>query len=316
MISNANPTWPASQAAYRVRAWHLSPFRWLKRSAAWSVMAALVYCAVCGYLWGWQDQLIFFPDPVINLSPEDYGLPYQEVRLPVKNATNGRDEIHGWWIPARSGPTKVLLYLHGNSGNIGSYLPHAVRFHHLGFSVLLVDYRGYGESRGDHPSESRMYEDADAAWNYLIGRGLNPGQVFIYGHSLGGAVAVELASRHSRAAGLIVEGTFTSMSDIVQWGGQYRIFPVDWLLRQRFDSIRKIRSLKLPMLFIHGTADRKIPYQMSERLYAAAISMHKRLVLIPEGDHSNSARVRRPLYVQTVQEFAEKTLGNALYAAN
>lgn len=288
----------------------------------WLFAITFVYCAACGYLWFAQNRLIFLPDRPIDLTPDDYGLPYQEVRLPIgspKNvddelsssgdsASEGLDEMRGWWIPAVERPAKVLLYLHGNSGNIGSNLPHAVRFHKLGFSVLLLDYRGYGSSRGGHPTEAQVYEDAEAAWKYLLARGFHSHQILIYGHSLGGAIAIELASRYPRAAGLIVESTFTSMRDIARWDPRYWVFPVDLLLHQRFDSITKAHALRLPVLVIHGKADSKIPFQMGRDLFEAFSSPQKRLLLIPEAEHSNSASVGRSQYFKEVQSFIQQIL--------
>lgn len=271
-----------------------------------AVFASLVYAAACGYLWLRQDYLIFQPALTIDLTPDDYSLPYREVRFTVKRVPGGYDEMHGWWIPAKG--QKVLLYLHGNTGNIGSNLPHAVRFQKMGFSVLLVDYRGYGQSTGGWPNERQVYQDAEAAWNYLLAQGIDPTRIFIYGHSLGGAIAIDLAARVRKAAGLIVEGTFTSMYDTVIAGGRYWMFPVDLLLHQRFDSLTKARSLDLPVLIIHGTADRKIPFVMAEKLLAATPSLNKRLVLIPDGGHSNNAKVGRPLYVQSVQSFVQSAV--------
>jgi pimeloyl-ACP methyl ester carboxylesterase len=268
-----------------------------------AVFVALVYTAACGYLWLRQDHLIFQPALTIDLTPEDYSLPYREVRLPVKKALGGYDEVHGWWIPAKG--QKVLLYLHGNGGNIGSNLPHAVRFQKMGFSVLMVDYRGFGQSSGGWPSERQVYQDAEAAWNYLLAQGIDPKRIFVYGHSLGGAIAIDLAARVRKAAGLIVEGTFTSMRDTIVWGGKYWMFPVDLLLHQRFDSLTKASSLDLPVLIIHGSADRKIPAAMAEKLLEVIPAANKRLVLIPDGGHSNSARVGRPLYLQSVQSFVQ-----------
>src|SRR5688500_13140287 len=106
--------------------------------ASVAVVFALIYTAACGYLWMWQSYLIFQPNLTIDLTPEDYGLSYREVRPPVKKGASGYDELHGWWIPAKG--QKVLLYLHGNGGNIGSNLPHAVRFQRLGFSIFIMDY--------------------------------------------------------------------------------------------------------------------------------------------------------------------------------
>jgi pimeloyl-ACP methyl ester carboxylesterase len=187
--------------------------------------------------------------------------------------------------------------------NIGGNVDHVAALHRIGFSVLAVDYRGYGKSEGAFPSEIQVYDDAEASWDYLIGQQhVDPGRAFIYGHSLGGAVAIELALRRPEAAGVIVESGFTSMSDVAKI--EYWMFPVNWLLNQRFDALGKIPMLRVPVMFIHGTADREVPYGMSQRLFAAA-SGSKSLTLIPGGGHENNASVGGALYTHAVREFVK-----------
>ena len=214
--------------------------------------------------------------------------------------------MHGWWIPASKPNAQVLLYLHGNGINIGANVAHANRFHRLGFSVLLPDYRGYGRSEGRFPTEASVYQDAAVAWDYLVQeRKIQPEQIFLYGHSLGGAVAIDLAVKHPDAAGLIVESSFTSIRDIVDYQSIYRIFPIDLILNQRFDSIRKVRSLALPVLFIHGTADLRVPATMSQQLYEAA-PQPKQLVLIPDAGHNDTAETAGDKYFQMMQKFIQQ----------
>ncbi|WP_293132660.1 alpha/beta fold hydrolase [Microcoleus sp. bin38.metabat.b11b12b14.051] len=200
----------------------------------------------------------------------------------------------------------VVLYLHGNGSNVGANVEHANRFHRLGLSVFLIDYRGYGKSQGDFPSESRVYEDAQQAWDYLVKqRGINPHQIYIYGHSLGGAVAIDLAVRHPEAAGLIVEGSFTSVRAMVDFQKpMFALFPIDLLLRQRFDSLSKVDRLKIPVLFIHGTADSVVPAQMSQKLFDAAPEP-KQLYMVPEGGHNNAAQIGGAEYLHRVKEFLD-----------
>lgn len=266
-------------------------------------IAAIFYTAACLYLYFQQTRFIFFPSPVVDITPKFFNLNYQEVWLPVKTNSGKVERINGWWIPASQPNAKVLLYLHGNGINIAANAEHANRFHQMGFSVLLIDYRGYGRSEGSFPTEMQVYQDAVTAWNYLVqARQIQPSQIYIYGHSLGGAVAIDLAVQHSDAAGLIVEGSFTSVRDVVDYQAIYRIFPVNLLLHQQFDSIKKVRSLKMPVLFIHGTADWKVPASMTEKLYAAA-PQPKQLLLVSEAGHNNTAEIAGAKYFQTVQKF-------------
>lgn len=271
-------------------------------------LGAVGYLLLCISLVIWQNKLIFFPSRVIQTTPEDFGLSYQDIWLPVASIGGKVEHLHGWWIPASSSPKGVILYLHGNGVNVGANVEHAGRFNQLGFSVLLIDYRGYGRSEGNFPTEKQVYQDAEAAWQYLVQqRQIKPQDIMVYGHSLGGAIAVHLASHHSNMAGLIIESSFTSMRDMVVYQKQYRVFPVDLLLTQKFDSISKIKSLSMPMLFIHGTADRTVPALMSQILYDAATA-RKQILIVPDAYHNNVATVAGDRYLQTVSNFYEKVV--------
>jgi len=270
------------------------------------VVVALTYLSACLYLFLQQTRFIFFPSPVIEITPEFFNLRYQEVWLPVRADSGKVERIHGWWIPANQADAKVLLYLHGNGINIGANVGYANQFHQLGFSVLLMDYRGYGRSEGSFPTESQVYQDATTAWNYLVKQQqIQPSQIFIYGHSLGGAIAIDLAVQHPEAAGLIVESSFTSIGDIAKLQSRFWMFPVDLILNQRFDSISKVRSLQMPVLFIHGTADFLVPAVMSQQLYAAAPEP-KQLFLVPGAGHNNLAEIAGMQYLQAVQKFFQQ----------
>ncbi len=270
------------------------------------VVAAIAYCTICLYLYFQQPQFIFFPSSVIQKTPEFFKLPYEEVWLPVTAKGGKVERIHGWWIKATQPNSKVLLYLHGNGINIGANVGHANRFHQLGFSVLLIDYRGYGRSEGTFPNEMRVYQDAATAWNYLVQQlQIPPREIFIYGHSLGGAIAIDLAVQHPDTAGLIVESSFTSIRQLIAARNMFCMFPVDLILTQRFESIKKIPRLKMPVLFIHGTADSTVPAFMSENLYAAAPEP-KKLILVFGAEHNNTADVAGLQYLKWVQSFVEK----------
>lgn len=267
------------------------------------VVVAIIYFAVCIFLFLKQTRFIFFPSSVIDTTPDFYNLRYEDVWLPVSAKSGKVEQIHGWWIGANQPNGKVLLYLHGNSVNIGANVTRAHWFHQLGFSVLLIDYRGYGRSEGAFPSESQVYQDAATAWDYLVyQQQIPPSQIFIYGHSLGGAVAIDLALKHPNAAGLVVESSFTSIRKVLAYRNNFRMFPVDMILKQHFDSIRKVPNLKIPVLFIHGTDDIIVPAFMSQELYAAAPEP-KKLILIPGAAHNNVAQVAPSVYLEAVRSF-------------
>ncbi len=269
-------------------------------------LIAISYTSACLSLLVRQNRFIFLPSPRIEITPEQFNLHYQDIWLSVPANSSKVERIHGWWIPTDQPEAGVMLYLHGNGINIGANVAQANYFHKLGFSVLLIDYRGYGHSDGGFPTESTVYQDAQIAWDYLVReRQVKPEQIFIYGHSLGGAIAIDLAVRHPETAGLIVESSFTSMQEMADLKGWSRIFPVDLLLTQRFDSIAKVKSLKPPVLFTHGTLDKQVPFQMSQTLFAAAPEP-KQLVLFPGASHNNLAEIAGPQYLQVIQRFMEQ----------
>jgi alpha-beta hydrolase superfamily lysophospholipase len=264
-----------------------------------------IYALTSTYLWARQAHFIFRPERIIFKTPAEYQLPFEDVYVKV-NDDNGKNErIHAWWIPAENPGDRYLLYLHGSALNIGANITHARRFHQMGFSVFLISYRGYGKSDGTFPTEAQVYADAQAAWTYLIEqKGIDPKAIFIYGHSLGGAVAIQLAIDNPAAGGLIVEAAFTSIADMARQIPKYRIFPLELIVHERFDSIEKVSRLQPPVLYIHGTEDKLVPSEMSSELYKRTASS-KQLKFIPGGGHNNSASVGGDEYLQAVKNFID-----------
>lgn len=273
------------------------------------VLLAIVYGGACFLLRFVQHRLIFVPSPIVELQPEDWQLDHEDVWLQVASETEeDAERIHGWWIPASpsADSQNVLLYLHGNSGNLSrNYnLDQIRRFSRLGFSVLAIDYRGYGRSSDRFPNESRVYEDARIGLQYLTDTlKIAPERIFLFGHSLGGAIAIETAARHRDLAGLMIEGSFTSTLEVANNRKSYAMFPLDWILTQRFNSIDKVATLTMPILFIHGTDDSVVPSFMSEKLYAAATA-EKQLYLVPQAGHNDVAVVAgEENYLEKVRQF-------------
>jgi pimeloyl-ACP methyl ester carboxylesterase len=263
-------------------------------------LAALlvVYAVSCAFLWSQQQRLIFEPDRVMHATPLDFAFPVVEAAVPV----HARETLWGWWLPAAPG-APVSLYLHGNDGNVSTSMAEVEHLRELGCALFVVDYRGYGKSSGPFPSEASVYEDAEAAWRYLTGTlGASPDRVYIYGHSLGAAIAIELATRHPEAAGLVVEAGFTSIYDMARLERRYALFPVRAFLHERFDSLSKVPALRLPVLYIHGTADRTVPFWMGERLYAAS-GGEKRLVAVPGGGHEDNAHAGGASLREALRQF-------------
>lgn len=267
---------------------------------------AIAYVSTCLCLWIGQRHLIFHPyrELVAVPSSSPWNMPYQEIVIP-----SGSGHLKGWWIPADprrvkdSTPPKVILFLGGAAGNKSHYLDRVEGLRQLGFALLLFDYRGYGESPGDFPSETQIYKDSQAAWNYLIQQQKVPPQhILLYGESLGGAIALDLAIKHPQAQGLVVQSSFTSMTDMARWKGFGWLFPVDLLLTQKFDSIAKVRSLQIPVLFIHGTADDVVPFKMGQRLFETA-SAPKYLHVVPDAGHASLLRSGEQSYLKAIGQF-------------
>jgi hypothetical protein len=214
----------------------------------------------------------------------------QELYLSV-GAPDAGERIHAWWWPADQPGAPVVLYLHGVHWNLTGQLNRMSQLRRFGFSVFAIDYRGFGKSDGDMPSEASVYEDARAGWQWLTAHEPDASRRYIYGHSLGGAVAIDLAAHLAADAagahGLIVEASFTSLSELVSEMG-YGWLPARLLLTQKFDSLEKIGQVRMPVLIVHGADDRYVPPRLSEALFAAA-PPPKKLLLIPNGTHNNSA---------------------------
>jgi len=264
-----------------------------------------IYALTSTYLWARQAHFIFRPERIIFKTPAEYQLPFEDVYVKVNDGNGKNERIHAWWIPAENPSDRTLLYLHGSALNIGANITHARRFHQMGFSVFLISYRGYGKSDGTFPTEAQVYADAQAAWTYLIEqKGIDPKAIFIYGHSLGGAVTIQLAIDNPAAGGLIVEAAFTSIADMARRIPKYRIFPLELIVHERFDSIEKVSRLQPPVLYIHGTDDKLVPSEMSSELYKRTASS-KQLKFIPGGGHNNSASVGGDEYLQAVKNFID-----------
>jgi alpha-beta hydrolase superfamily lysophospholipase len=262
-----------------------------------AVALALTACGTAA-LQHEEERLTF---RVVKETPGWYaGLPdgVHEFDIPVSREA-GAQRIHAWWWPADNPNAPAVLYLHGTRWSLTGQVFRLEQLRSFGFSVLAIDYRGFGKSDGDLPSERTVYEDAHAAWDWLVAEQPVPARRFIYGHSLGGAVAVDLAAslgQHDSAAagGLIIESSFTTLADMARevtsaW------LPVGLLLSQKFDSMSKMAKVTMPVLVVHGAADRFVPSRFSQQLYDAATAP-KQLLMVEGGSHNNSMRTGADRY--------------------
>lgn len=231
----------------------------------------------------------------------------QEFFLPVADGP-GAERINAWWWPDADPAAPVIYYLHGSRWNLTGHVRRIEQLRRFGFSVFAIDYRGFGKSDGDLPSEKMVYEDVRAGWAWLVAKQPNPRLRFVYGHSLGGAAAIDLAAgfaaeeaaKGPQARGLIVESTFTSLADVAA-ALSFSWVPASLILTQKFDSLEKIKLVDLPILLVHGTGDRLIPSRFSEALYRAA-RVPKKLLLVENGSHNNSMWMGDRQYQQALDE--------------
>ncbi len=292
--------WNARRGAQRGRY-----ARWI----AASVGAAMLVGAGCAQLAEKERELTFRVVP--GTASWFDGLPSGVQESDLSIDSDGKPQrIHAWWWPAVSANAPAVLYLHGSRWNLTGQAFRIEELHNFGFSVLAIDYRGFGKSDGKLPSEQTVYEDARVAWHRLTELQPDASRRFIYGHSLGGAVAIDLAAwlsdeaaRAGTAAparGLIVESSFTTLADIAQvvtspW------LPVKLLLTQKFDSLSKMQELRMPVLIVHGAGDIYVPSRFSEELYAAAPEP-KKLLLVDGATHNNCMRVGSSAYRSALKE--------------
>lgn len=243
-----------------------------------------------------EGRFIYFPPryPAGFESPEKYGLRVEEVWLSAEDNVR----LNAWYLPSPSA-SKVLLLFHGNATNLGTDLPRLQFFARFGVSLFEVDYRGYGKSEGS-PDEAGLYRDANAAYRYLVeARGYKPRDILLHGQSLGGAVAIDLASRRE-CGGLIVESSFTSAREMAR--RMFLLPLLEYVPKSRFDSLRKIGQVQCPVLIVHGTQDQLIPFSMGQELYQAAREP-KSFLPVEGAGHTDSFVVGSERYLERLREF-------------
>jgi fermentation-respiration switch protein FrsA (DUF1100 family) len=242
-------------------------------------------------------SFLYFPSRVIEQTPGDVGLPFQDVAI----ETDDGERLHGWWVPASRSSVGHVLLCHGNAGNVGDRVLHAELLCAAGFDVLLFDYRGYGRSSG-RPNEQGIYRDARGARAALLCQpGVEASRIFYLGESIGGAVALDLALARS-PKGLILQSTFTSVRDMARL--HYPFLPAA-LVPDAYPSRRRIGELRAPLLVLHGERDEIVPLSHGQELFEGAPEP-KRMQVFPGLGHNDLVPVAGPAYAQAIASWAKE----------
>jgi len=265
-------------------------------------MAAAVYAVVLLALFVFQAQLVFFPNipsRAIGPGPDSIGLAYE----PVEIITEDGIKLDAWYLPKQQ-PRGVVLFFHGNAGNISHRLDSLRIFSELNLSTLIIDYRGYGRSDG-RVSEQGTYRDGEAAWRYLTEkRGIGAAEIVLFGRSLGAAVAAYVASRHMPGA-LILESSFVSVPDMA--AVLYPWLPARRLARIGYPTGEYLQTVSCPVLIIHSRDDEIIPFEQGRKLFELARKPKHFLEL--RGGHNDGFLVSGQRYLDGFDNFLAASLG-------
>lgn len=258
-----------------------------------------VYIVFVAILVIFQSKFIYFPYREIAMTPADIGLSYENVYFETADGV----KLCGWFIPAER-PGEVILFCHGNAGNISHRLESIQLFYHLGLSTFIFDYRGYGRSEGKL-TEQGTYLDAEAAWRYLVQKQrIAPNKIIIFGRSLGGSIAAWLAQDYMPKA-LIIESAFTSVQDIA--ADLYPCFPVKLLARFDYETLNYLRQVNCPVLIVHSRDDEIIPFSHGRRLFEIANEPKEFLEL--RGTHNEGFSQTAKRYEDGLNSFISKYVG-------
>lgn len=263
-----------------------------------TMIDSLVYLLIAlvllnGALYLLQPGMIFYPSRELQATPAAWQLEYQDVSLHTGDGVR----LHGWYLPHPQA-RRVLLFFHGNAGNISHRRASLEVFHRLGLNVLIFDYRGYGHSEGS-PGEAGLYQDARAAWRYLTEtKGFAGEDIVLFGRSLGGAVASRLAAEVT-PGGLILESTISSARDFAK--AVFPLFSRLVIMRYDFDTVAQLKDVDCPVLVLHSRADEIMPFALGRRVYEAAKS--PKAFWEMRGDHNGGFQLSQPEYERTLAGF-------------
>lgn len=263
-------------------------------------IVAAAYLAMSAFLFLSQASLLYLPHiptSQIEYTPAAINLAFENVHLETPDG----ETLHGWFVPAGNPDRNAaVLIFHGNAGNISHRLDTLRIWHALGYDSFIFDYRGYGESSGS-PDEEGTYTDAQTAWDYLVGeKGIPPDRLVLFGRSMGGAIAAQLATRIEPAA-LIIESSFSSVPDIA--ADLYPWLPARLLSRFEYDTRAHARQARCPVMVIHSREDEIIPFEHGHAIYAAAATPKYMLTL--QGSHNQGFLNSGMHYIEGLQDFLD-----------
>jgi len=250
-----------------------------------------------------ENKFVYFPFkyPQGHWQPDSFGLQAEDCYFTSSDGVR----LHGWFF-AKENAIATLIWCHGNAGNISDRLYDLALLCKLPINVFIFDYRGYGRSEGS-PNEKGIYLDAETAYDYMISRNdVDKNKIIIFGRSLGGAVAVDLATKRS-GVGLILEATFTSAKDMAK--SSFGFLPVHYIMKTKLNSIAKIRGIEIPVLVAHGTSDRTVPFKLGRQLFEAA-NEPKEIYEIKNADHNDMFMVGGKSYLEKLFEFINRCVGS------
>jgi fermentation-respiration switch protein FrsA (DUF1100 family) len=238
-----------------------------------------VYLVLLLFLYFNQARLIYFPESRIFATPDRVGLPFENVLI-----KGGDDTLHGWFVPADSG-APVVLFCHGNAGNIGDRLEYLEHIHAAGLAVFIFDYSGFGQSTG-RPGEAQTYRDAEAAYGWLSNRGYADSSIIAYGRSLGGAVAAYV-SRGKKLRAVVLENAFPSLVAVAQI--HYPWIPVGLIVRHRYPTLDYLKDVRSLLFIVHNRNDEIVPFALGKQLFDDA--PEPKIFVIEEGSHNSVAPI-------------------------
>ena len=270
------------------------PMKW----PHWAVLIPVLVGAFYYFYPKIENFFIFYPQKAFDFQPESFQLRYRDVYFTAQDG----ETLHGWFFPGEK-DHPVILHFHGNAGNISHRLDLVRHFLQKKLQVFIFDYRGFGRSQG-RPSEKGLYMDGMAAYDYLVQKeGILPGAIVLHGHSIGAAVAVEVALNKS-VRSVILESAFTSTKDMAKTLPLF--FLLSPFLPANYNNLEKVPRLHVPKLIIHGEKDEIVPFAMGERLFAATAEP-KQFLRLDGAGHNDTYAVGGDPYWDRIEKFAEKS---------